>query len=117
MTGCKKHNPKFQISALTRVKAQSTMMSVDDREQPGLHRESINMLNTSVMNRQRPARHRKQPGRHREQAGRHRSSTGAHKTPVKLRQRPGCRRCCPGGAPVNAGRVPVLLRFIGKSAL
>ncbi|KAH3713570.1 hypothetical protein DPMN_073362 [Dreissena polymorpha] len=32
---------------------------------------------------------------------------GPTQTPADLRQRPGCRRWCPGGAPVNAGRVPV----------
>ncbi|KAH3774341.1 hypothetical protein DPMN_175721 [Dreissena polymorpha] len=49
-------------------------------------------------------------GRHREQPERHRSSTGNIQTLAELRQRP-------GGALVNAGRVPVKLRYISKPAL
>ncbi|KAH3817354.1 hypothetical protein DPMN_118887 [Dreissena polymorpha] len=53
--------------------------------------------------RQRPVRHRKLPGRHQEQLGRYRSFIG-------LWQRP-------GGAPVNAVRVHLKLRYISKPAL
>ncbi|KAH3740651.1 hypothetical protein DPMN_047361 [Dreissena polymorpha] len=46
----------------------------------------------------------------REQPGRHRSSTGAHTDPCRAT---GCRRWCPCGAPVNAGRVLVNRRSAG----
>ncbi|KAH3897302.1 hypothetical protein DPMN_021489 [Dreissena polymorpha] len=55
------------------------------------------------MDRQRPAWHREQPGRHREQPKRYRSSTGAHTDPDKATS-------SPGGALVNADRVPGELR-------
>ncbi|KAH3819240.1 hypothetical protein DPMN_120974 [Dreissena polymorpha] len=33
--------------------------------------------------------------------------SGPIQTPAELQQGPGCRRWCPGGALVSAGRVPV----------
>ncbi|KAH3751983.1 hypothetical protein DPMN_186591 [Dreissena polymorpha] len=86
------------------------------RDEPVLHRdepwttgappESIKMFNTSGMNRESrvgPATTCVAPGTtglYREQPGRHLSSPGPKHTPAELRQRP-------GGAPVNAGRVPL----------
>ncbi|KAH3705255.1 hypothetical protein DPMN_080323 [Dreissena polymorpha] len=35
------------------------------------------------------------------------ASLGPIHTPAELRQRPGCSKWCPGGALVNASRVPV----------
>ncbi|KAH3702319.1 hypothetical protein DPMN_077333 [Dreissena polymorpha] len=66
------------------------------------------MLNTCGVNRESPGR-----------TGNDRRGTGNNRniqTPAELRQRPGCRLWWPGGAPVNAGRVPVKLRYIGKPA-
>ncbi|KAH3834502.1 hypothetical protein DPMN_107830 [Dreissena polymorpha] len=72
------------------------------------------MLNTSGMNRESPGRtgnDRRGTGINWDGTDKNRHGTVApprpKQTPTELRQRPGCRRCCPGGAPMNAGRVPV----------
>ncbi|KAH3854030.1 hypothetical protein DPMN_096569 [Dreissena polymorpha] len=74
-------------------------------KKPGLHRESIKMFNTSGMNRVSPGRtgnDRRCTGINRDGTGNNRDGTvaapGPIQTPAELRQPPGCRRCCPGGA-------------------
>ncbi|KAH3801414.1 hypothetical protein DPMN_155064 [Dreissena polymorpha] len=66
------------------------------------------------MNRESPGRtgnDRRDTGSNRDGTWNNRDGTvappGPIQTPAELRQRSGCRRWCPGGAPVNAGRVPV----------
>ncbi|KAH3715508.1 hypothetical protein DPMN_058219 [Dreissena polymorpha] len=66
------------------------------------------------MNQESPGRtgnDRHGSGNNRDGTGNNRNGTvassGPIQTPAELRQRPGCRRWCPSGAPVNAGRVPV----------
>ncbi|KAH3835550.1 hypothetical protein DPMN_108903 [Dreissena polymorpha] len=71
----------------------------DDREKPGLHRESIKMCNTSGMNRESPGRtsnDRRGTGNNRDGTGNNRngtvSSAGHIQTPEEVRQRPGACR-------------------------
>ncbi|KAH3712372.1 hypothetical protein DPMN_072072 [Dreissena polymorpha] len=78
-----------------------------NRGRPGLHRESITMFNTSGMNRESPGRtgnDLRGTWNNRDCTGSNRDGTlappGPKHTPAELRQRP-------GGAPVNAGRVPL----------
>ncbi|KAH3823572.1 hypothetical protein DPMN_125380 [Dreissena polymorpha] len=66
------------------------------------------------MNRESPGRtgnDRRGSGNNRDCTGNNRDGIvappGPIQTPAELRQRPGCRRWCPGGAQVNAGRVLV----------
>ncbi|KAH3695193.1 hypothetical protein DPMN_082649 [Dreissena polymorpha] len=63
------------------------------RDEPGV----------TVKDRQRPLRHWEQPERHRDGTV---ATPGPIQTPAEQRHCPGCRRWCPVGAPVNAGRVP-----------
>ncbi|KAH3780004.1 hypothetical protein DPMN_157813 [Dreissena polymorpha] len=57
------------------------------------------------------ANDRRGTGNNRDGIGNNRDGTvappGPIKTTAELRKRPGCRWWCPGGASVNAGRVPV----------
>ncbi|KAH3728088.1 hypothetical protein DPMN_054035 [Dreissena polymorpha] len=80
-----------------------------NRGQPGLHRESIKMLNR--MSTGRTGNDRRGTGYNRDGTENNRDGTvappGPTQTPAELRQRPGCSRWCLGGAPVNAVRVPV----------
>ncbi|KAH3893660.1 hypothetical protein DPMN_017810 [Dreissena polymorpha] len=78
-----------------------------NRGQPALHRQTIKMFNTSKMNRKSPGRtgnDGRGTGNNQDGTGNNPDGTiappGPIQTPAELRQ-------CPGGAPVNAGRVPV----------
>ncbi|KAH3890084.1 hypothetical protein DPMN_014155 [Dreissena polymorpha] len=71
----------------------------DDRDEPGLHRESIKMFNTSGINRESPRRtgnDRRGTGNNRDGTRNKRDGTvappGPKQIPAELRQRPGeCR--------------------------
>ncbi|KAH3728472.1 hypothetical protein DPMN_054429 [Dreissena polymorpha] len=67
-----------------------------NRGKPWLHRESIKIFNTSVLNRESPGR----TGNDRRGTGNNRDCTVAHPGPIRHRQ-------SYGNAPVNAVRVPV----------
>ncbi|KAH3843019.1 hypothetical protein DPMN_116526 [Dreissena polymorpha] len=70
-----------------------------NREQPGLHRESIQMFNTSRINRESPGRTGNDwrgTENNRDGTGNNRGGTvapsGLIQTPAELRQRPGSRQ-------------------------
>ncbi|KAH3819816.1 hypothetical protein DPMN_121560 [Dreissena polymorpha] len=81
----------------------STGMNQSSREQPGLHLESIKMFNTSGMNREsaeRTGNDWRDTGINWDGTENNRDGNvallGPILTPEELRQRLGCRRCCPG---------------------
>ncbi|KAH3882480.1 hypothetical protein DPMN_006420 [Dreissena polymorpha] len=85
-----------------------------NRGSTGMNRGRPEIFNTSGMNLESPVRtgnDRRGTGINLDCTGNNRGGTvvppGPIQTPAELRQRPGCRRFCPGGAPMNAGRVPV----------